>query len=291
MGITNYLSNSKIAQKIKDQQASKYGDDPAALFLSSRQNDKFPTIVLFKKFGIANEGALTLPSEITTHYTEDNVAFQDHWAIPPITYTMSGLIGESVYAMPASWSTAVQTVLSPLSPITALVPTLGNYTRAAVNVTTQIQNSVDRYIDAAKAAFSQWAGVGVQQTSNQQYVVQKLNDARVNRQLVTVATPYGVFENMAITNVVARQMDSLFVTNLEVSLQQWRFVGVASREATNEERQLLVSMQKSPTVDTGVAREEQSVLRTLAKGNTASPVMQAAFANTWQTTKYIFLGQ
>ena len=264
MGISDYLSNSKVAQKIAQQQKDKYGDDPAALFLASQQNDKFPTIVLFKKFGVANDGTLTLPSDITTNYAEDMVAIQDHWALPPITYVMSGLIGEVVYSSPTSWATGVQNILSPLQPIAALVPTLGSYTQAAVNVATQIQSSVDRYIDIAKAAISQWTGLGVQQTSNQQYIVQKLMDARLNRQLVTVATPYGVFDSMAIANVVVRETGSKYQSNVEISLQQWRSTNVETRKATEEELALLAQIQKAASEDTGVAREKESALASIS---------------------------
>ena len=262
MGVIEYLQN---------QQGFQNDDEPSLLFAQSNKNSKFPDIFLFSNFGYCTSNAIGAQSNITTYYVEDNVAVQDHWALPPLEYSLSGVVGEVVYIPPNTWASWVQKhVTDFLEPLGMLAPTVSNYTRAAVNVARQVESSVQRYGQIARQIYSSWGGnVNSNIISNQQYVFEQLLSIRNSRELVTVYTPYGKFMNLAITNVQMKQQESVYQSTIEVRFQQWLNVStLESRPATEAEKAAVVGLQKQPTQQNAYSgkRELTSYFYELSQG-------------------------
>ena len=148
--VVSYLQNDKGYWDNQDLDKT-----PALLFVRSTNDAKFGDIYLFGKFGQCNNNTINVKSEITSHYVETNTSRQDHWALPPKTYTISGLIGEVIYTPPTTWSDFVDdNVAKYLTPLTVLSPTINNYTQTALNLTEQIEATAIRYGNMAKKIFS-----------------------------------------------------------------------------------------------------------------------------------------
>lgn len=242
---------------------------PAILFTNSTNNNKFGEIYLFSDFGISESNSITINSEITTHYTEENNALNDHWAVQPIQYVLRGLIGEVVYTPPSTFTNFVDTAVGDyLSPIGFLAPTFDTYTSSIINIGQQVEASITRYLDIAKLALNNIKGTKTQLT-NQQYVINTLNSLVLNRQLVSIYTPYGIYDGMAIKTVNASQEKNKFQSSIEITLQQWRTVQTLTRQASAEEKSLLSQFQSATLKEKGQAgtsKIKYSSLKTLSKG-------------------------
>lgn len=237
---------------------------PATLF--TNEKGSMGTIYLFNNFGISQTDTIKLSSQITTHYMEDNVSMQDHWAIAPITYTMSGLVGELVYTPPKKWSSFVRdNFIDYLAPLSVLSPTFDNYTQSAINAVQAVEASYRRYEQIAKQVFQNFKGANTQKT-NQEYLIQTLQKLRDNRQLVNVYTPYGEYNSLAIQDISGSQNSTKYQSSLEINFMQWRNVSTLTRKATNEEKAMFSQIQQASIEQSGTAstqEPDESTLRAL----------------------------
>lgn len=242
----------------------------AGMLFEQSKSSIFPQIYLFSSFGIAQRNEIGRQSQITNHFTESNFSIQDHWAISPLTYTLTGLIGEVVYQAPTQWANYAQKqVIDYLEPLSIISPTLDNYTNAAYNAVQVVQASVERYRQIARQALINLNALkDTTSQSNQEYVYTKLTDMQLNRQLVTIYTPYGSLSDMAITSVRMGQNNTHFYSGLTINFQQWRDVAQASqRKATNAEKAQIARLQQglSNTKDLGGASTNEVKITTLKK--------------------------
>jgi hypothetical protein len=266
--ISNTLSN--VSSKL-EANGEKTG---ALLFTNSQSNGKFGQIYLFSQFGIAENSTFTRKSQITTHYTEENYAINDHWAIEPIEYILSGLIGEVIYRPSKNWANKLQEKIpNYVTGLSVISPTFDNYTTSAINLTQAVEESYNRYKQLAKNALRSIGYGSSPTTSNQKKVADELNSLIDNKQLVTVYTPFGVLENMAILNASLTQEKSLYQSRLEVTLQEWRDTATRTREATEHEKSELARVQGAVSSNSGqassvnVSMSENSTLKSFFNPN------------------------
>lgn len=260
--ITQYLTDNSYFNTIQEIE-----NNPAILFTAASPTSNklksasvFEDVYLFKNFGLEKTNTIKASSGITTHYMEDNTAMQDHWAINPITYTASGVIGEVIYSPPVLWSSFVQEKFTDyLTPLNVLSPTFDNYTRSAINTVQAVEASVRRYRQILTQTLNsfQGAGIGTNITKhNQSRVFEWLQILRENRQLVTVLTPYGRFDNLAINDFGFTQNDSKYQSDIEIQFTQWRNVSSIKRSATEEEQAYFFQCQNAETEQIGTASTE-----------------------------------
>ena len=238
----------------------------ALLFTNATTDNKFGQIYLFSQFGINTGNSFQKKSQITTHYTEENNAINDHWAIEPIQYSLSGLIGEIIYRPSKTWANKVEsTIKNYVQPLSVLSPTFDSYTQSVVNLSQAIEESYKRYEQTAKKALRS-IGIGENvATCNQKKVAEELNKLVDNRQLIRIYTPYGELSNMAIVSVNINQENSKFQSTLEITLQEWKETASETREATEHEKSELAKIQSAVTSSLGQASTvDEDVNKTLA---------------------------
>lgn len=256
-----------------DKTRDKYNNAPAVLFSEAVSGSKFPQMLLFSQFGQANTSSLSLTSQVTTHYTEDNYHINDHWALDPIKFTLTGLIGEIIYRPSKNWSNkAEKAFIDYLKPLSVISPTFDSYTQSAINITNAVEESYRRYENIAKKALRT---IGISESvksTNQEFVISQLETLRENRQLVTIHTPYGKYTDMAIVAINANQENSKYQSSLEIQLQKWRTSESKSRSATEEEKSELARVQNMIAKQHGVIGTTQtnirdnSTLKSIAQG-------------------------
>ena len=94
--------------------------------------------------------------------------------------------------------------------------------------------------------------------TNAMQVYQTLEKLKQNRILVSVYTPYETLEDMAITNItVSGQDNTKYMTNLSITLQEYRTASTLVRQATKEEVTKLVESQASNEVNNGQATTKE----------------------------------
>lgn len=257
-GIKDYLSNT-----VEQTELDNLQNQPALLF--ENREGKFGNIYLFKKFGSETTNSISLRSQITTHYMENNVSAQDHWAIAPIGYTLSGLVGEVMHTTKIKNQEVKQRdLIDYLKPLGMISPTFDSLTQSAINEKNAIIASLQRYEKIARKVFAEITNIQTK-TTNQQKIIEMLNKLRVNRQLVTVYTPFGVYENLAIEEVTETQNNSKYQSNLEIRFLQWRNIETFTRKANKEDLALIAQMQKAQETEQGTAAQKPSDLKLIYK--------------------------
>lgn len=238
-----------------NRETNNDANNPALLFIKSNTTN-MPQIYLFSNFGLAQSAEIGQQSQITTHYTEQNNAINDHWAISPLTFTLSGLIGEVVYTPPTKWANYVARQTTEMSAlINLLAVPLDANTSNAYNIAQFANANVRRYTRTIAQNLSKLGIIKTQtRKTNQQYVFEQLRNLQTKRQLLAVETPYGTFEDMAIINVRMSQSGNRFYSQVSVDFQQWRDVLPANqRAATSSEKTDIARLQQAAIQNQGNA--------------------------------------
>lgn len=259
MGIKIKEGLKKFGNKALDWVSQR--DTQAILFLNSFGTYDPPKMVLFESMGVENSQGITITSNITNNYTEANNSINDHWAIQPITYTLSGLIGEVIYHADTQYVIpGIKQITNYVRGLGVISPTLDSYTRDIENIAQAIDESIERYRQVARNALESWGKIQprmdeqtVRIQENIVFVYNAIRNIIENRQLVSVETRWGTIDNLAITEFSIRNDDNRYQSSIDIKMQQWRDVLTITRPATEAEKSMFAQNQVSETVDHGVA--------------------------------------
>jgi len=194
-----------------------------------------PPSLLFHYDG---EQTVSIESDITDHYIEDNTAVEDQIALKPELITTHGFIGELNDVVP-DFLKPIKTAADKLTTIGAYTPQLTatallayneafflyqvaqNTANAAVSAWTSISDTFTG--DSAQSVIGS-GGLSVGHTQNkQQTMFQQFYGYWRSRTLFTVQTPWAVFQNMAIQRLRAIQdADTRVITDFEVTFKMIR---------------------------------------------------------------------
>ena len=184
-------------------------------------------------FDYVGDEQVRLENEITDHYSESNLAIQDHIAKKPARLVLRGFVSELV--LPAS-NSGIGGLLTTLQNKLGVVPAyLGKYTPSAVQqlskAVTQAQsyaNTANLYLARARNVVGFFAGAAAVPT-RQQAAFDKLSSLRETGWLCTVETPWHIFNNMAIEILsFVQPEDSRSASDISVTLKEIRTVDVVS---------------------------------------------------------------
>ena len=267
MDIRKYLYNETVGTIPKDASGKEI---PALLFANSTNKAKFGDIYLFSNFGISGGNTVTASSEITNNYVENNSQIQDHWGITPITYTLTGYIGELIYKPANTWTSFIENKIGNfLAPITMISPVVSSYVQAAMNTVHQIEANYQKFSKYAENVLKNIDAIKGKNTveiSNAQRIYENLIALRNRRILVDVYTPFGEFKNMAMTNIQMKEEEnSKYKCSISVTLQEYRDVETYIRQASDDEIKKLVRSeqldeQASDIKNNGIATSNKTQL-------------------------------
>jgi hypothetical protein len=224
-------------------------------------------------FHYEGEQAVTLESDVTDHYSEDNTTLQDQIALKPETITTTGFIGELNDIVPEVLK-PLKLIADKLGPISAYTPALSVTALNALNEAAFLYATASK---AADAAVSAWSSLGTAvgagsantiigsdgvsavasvQNKQQQYFQQFYGYWR-SRTLFTVQTPWAVFDNMALMGVRAVQNEETnVISDFELRFKKIRFASTTLTTGTGLNNQFMqgrASTQGSPKVNFGVS--------------------------------------
>lgn len=227
-------------------------------------------------FHYETENMVTLKSDITDHYVEDNTAINDQIALAPETVKATGFIGELNNVVPEALQ-AVKVAADKLVALSAYEPELTVTALNSYNAATQAYYAAQSVADSAVASWASIAGGGgaveitgtetadelaalssqnIAQTE-QQIAFQQFYGYWRNRTLFTVQTPWAIFKNMAIDSVVATQSEETeLISSFEVNFKIMRFAETLTLKAPLQGR---LSDHASAVVDLGTSTPAQSI--------------------------------
>lgn len=219
-------------------------------------------------FDYEGEETLNLHADITDHYTEDNTAIQDHVARNPTHLTMRGFVAELVYKPQAGILGTLESIQNRLTTVPAY---LGKYTpgsvatiQKALTKTQSTINQIDQAVSRVQNVVGLFGNAAAGQTK-QEIAFTKLSALWETNQMMIVETPFGIFGNMLIEDLIFVQgEDTRQWSDITVKLKAMRFASTqtasidfkSGRAAPQGESQV----NKGSTKGTPVA---QSVLRGL----------------------------
>ena len=150
-------------------------------------------------FNVVEDEEISIESDITDHYVEDNNAIQDHVALRPERFTVRGFVGELSQLFPSDLLKVV-TKVQRLVVLTNYIPTLTNQ---ATQKSTKIENDNIQHlnpIENAQHLYDIFADKNTTATKQQQ-AFNFFYTMYLSRQFFIVETPYNIFDNMVIESM------------------------------------------------------------------------------------------
>lgn len=182
-------------------------------------------------FDIIGVEEMMLESEITDHYTEDNTSIQDQIALRPERFMLSGLVGE-ISNQPVSPFTSVLTQLQSFGAPSALIAAFSPQAAQVYDGLTNIANNGQNIINQAANIYTLFSDLSTT-TNKQTNAFQYFYALWQGRQLCEIETPWGIFENMAIESVRAKQDDNTRqISDFAVTFKRMRFANTSTLTST-----------------------------------------------------------
>lgn len=226
-------------------------------------------------FHYEGEQSVSLTSDITDHYVEDNISIQDQISIKPEIISTRGFIGELNDIAPKVL-VPLQVAAEKLTIISAYTPSLSATAILAYNEAFFLYQVGKNAVDSAVATwssinktdkqnvigsnglvggvFNPFTGKVSNRQSKQQVAFQQFYGYWRNRTLFTVQTPWAVFQNMAIQSLRAIQdSETKMISDFEVSFKMIRLASTGSLNETAKEFDTRAAIQNASLVDQGTS--------------------------------------
>lgn len=238
--------------------ARGFVDNKAEAFVSPRAAEGISGWL----FDIPEEENLSLSSDITDHFTEDNRYINDHIVRKPIRITLRGFLGEKVFQRSAGFEGALQELDNRLEVVDGY---LGNFTdgmtqklQGVVSQTERVVSGVNRTLDRVQNVVGFFEGED-QAASRQQQLYQELKALWNSSQLLTVQTPWDYLEDMLIETIdITQGAESQDWSEVTVTLKQVRFADVQTTDFDETLFPVRENAQSDPEQDIGNVRGERN---------------------------------
>lgn len=172
-------------------------------------------------FDFLGEEEITLESDITDHYVEDNYAIQDHIAQKPIKYVAKGYIGELVHLFPNSLLSILTTVQT-LDAIPGFAPVFSAQANQVYNQLSAEGAQVVNVVGQAQSLYSLLSGVSTTANRQQNAYATFVNFWQ-NRVQCSIETPWGVLYSMYVERITPVQPEnSQIITEFTITFKQIR---------------------------------------------------------------------
>lgn len=186
-------------------------------------------------FDYEGEQTISLQSDITDHFIENNSAIQDQIALKPVTVTTHGYVGE-LNDVPPSKLKLLKQIADKLIAVEAYTPQLTQAAIIAYNQAAQLYATGSNLLNNSVALWDSLNGdsgtttitgttASISKNQNKQQIAfQMFYGYWTDRRLFTIQTPWAIFKDMAIMSLRAVQgEETRVVTDFEVTFKQMRF--------------------------------------------------------------------
>lgn len=201
------------------------------------------------KLDIIGNETISAGSDVTDHYVETNVAFQDHITRKPLVYTVEGEIGELAYYNKDLNNSMIQGLTTKLTPITTFLPSVSKKMYGVMDKATKVLDlvdSVDNFV-------TKWVKLFKGDTSTlQSNAFCYLLSLWYIRKPITIQTAWRKLSNYVITNIEFNQpRETRDKTKIKISFKEFRQVQSRTTPFSLSKFRARDLEQKSSLVDLG----------------------------------------
>ena len=175
------------------------------------------------KLQIIGNETLSMSSDITDNYVENNVALQDHISIKPMIYTIEGEVGELVWYSQNGSNDILGKLANKLEPVVSFAQTLSQNAAKAQRTALKVLgviDSVDNY------ATRLWNFFDKDETDTEQKKIFKyLLALWQERKPLNIKTPWTNLSNFVIQNIEISQPDrTVEKSRIKISFKEFKTV-------------------------------------------------------------------
>lgn len=204
-------------------------------------------------FDIQETDEISLNSQVTESYTEDNSAIADHITLEPIKIRLTGVVVELVQVT-SKYEKFLQETIDRLKPLGILSPGMSASAQEHLTEATRLKSAASSALNIYNN-LTDPDGVG---KTKQEKAYAELENKWLNRGRITVQTNWKTFKNMIIESITFNQDEKTkHQTNITISFKEVRTVGVLTNTGNLVGR---VAVQKTQVVEKGVAQRGESGL-------------------------------
>lgn len=174
-------------------------------------------------FDIIGDESIEAENRITDHYAEDNKSIQDHIAQGPERFALQGYIGEVTDIL----TQGLQAIITSVDRLGLLDEFLPNFTEQATQYYGAIASTIGKVtqivaeVQNAYDLFTQRSTTATKQQAAYNY----FRSMMYSNQPFTLETPFGIFENMYIESMRAKQNDhSKYISDFRIIFKKIRTV-------------------------------------------------------------------
>jgi hypothetical protein len=177
-------------------------------------------------FDVRGNDEVTLESEATDHFLEDNTAVQDHIAMRPAMITLKGYMGQ-VKDTTQNFLAGVLGNIQSLGDIGGLAPGFSQQAAQAYSKIESVTSQVNNVLSQASNIAQIFKLRSTTQTPTQM-AFQFFENIRKNNILCTVETPFKVYTNMIVVRLGAiEREESNTISDFSVTFKEIRTVSAA----------------------------------------------------------------
>lgn len=157
-------------------------------------------------FDVVGTEELVSDADITDHFLEDNTAIQDHIALRPEKFTLSGYVGELKDIFQFTFLSILTNIQS-LGTVFGLAPEFSVQATRTYAKIQDVASKVGEVFNQAQNIYDIFTQNSTTATK-QQAAFKYFYDLQRSRILCQVETPYGKFDDMVIESIRAKQDES-----------------------------------------------------------------------------------
>ena len=199
------------------------------------------------KLDIIGEETLTADSDVTDHYVESNIAYQDQISLKPKIYTIQGEVGELVWYQKDPNQQVIGQVAQKLEGVISFLPIRSK----SFNQMKSKAMKALQWVDTASNVLSKLDTLS-NFGNNQIQAYSRLCDYRDIRQPLNIQTPWGILQGYVITNLKFTQpRDTKDKTLISITFKEFRTTSVSTVPFDAEKYQANAAFEKQPKVNNG----------------------------------------
>ena len=213
------------------------------------------------KLDIIGEETLTADSDVTDHYVESNIAYQDQISLKPKIYTIQGEVGELVWYQKDANQQVIGQVAQKLEGIISFLPIRSkSFSQMKSKVMKGLQ-----WVDTASNVFSKLDTLS-NFGNNQIQAYSRLCEYRDVRQPLNVQTPWGMLQGYVITNLKFIQpRETKDKTFISITFKEFRTTSVSTVPFNAAKYQANAAFENQPKRDNGKTSGVNSSVETYSE--------------------------